>query len=279
MGGAHVSIDLLFIVELVILGCVTGTLAGLLGIGGGMVLVPSLTFLFTQHNIPADFIVKMAIATSLATILFTSLSSVRAHHKRGAVRWDVVKLLAPGVVIGSLAGAQIAKFLPSSSLALFFAVFVSYSAIQMFLNKKPKPSRQLPKGAGMLGTGAGIGALSSLVGAGGGFISVPFLAWCNVPIHSAVATSAALGFPIALAGSVGYIYAGWNLHGVPAGAFGYVHMPALVLIAATSVFFAPLGARMAHNMDTKHLKRIFAILLFALAAYMAAKGLMPLLSA
>ena len=267
------SIDLLFAVELLALGCVTGVLAGLLGIGGGMLLVPALTFLFTQQGFPHEFIVKMAVATSLGTILFTSLSSVRAHHKRGAVLWGVVKLLAPGVVVGSLVGAQIAKLLPSALLAMIFAVFVAYSAVQMFIGKKPKPSRELPQGAGMFGAGTVIGTLSSIVGAGGGFISVPFMAWCNVPIHAAVATSAALGFPIALAGTVGYIYAGWGLHNVPAGAFGYLHMPALVLIAVGSVFFAPIGARLAHSMDVKQLKRAFAMLLFVLAAYMASKGL------
>ncbi|MDO8720175.1 MAG: sulfite exporter TauE/SafE family protein [Polaromonas sp.] len=267
------NIDPVLIVELLVMGCVSGFLAGLLGIGGGMVLVPALTFIGTAKGFPADYVVKMAVATSLATILFTSLSSVRAHHKRGAVRWDVVKLLAPGIVVGSLLGAQIAKLLSTKSLALVFAVFVSYSALQMFIDKKPKPSRQLPQGAGMIGAGTVIGTLSALVGAGGGFISVPFMAWCNVAIHTAVATSAALGFPIALAGTIGYIYAGWNLQGVPVGSFGYLYLPALVLIAVTSVLFAPLGAKAAHKLDVKQLKRVFACLLFLLAAYMASKGL------
>ncbi|WP_332750042.1 sulfite exporter TauE/SafE family protein [Hydrogenophaga sp.] len=267
------SLDPLLIAELLALGCVGGFLAGLLGIGGGMLLVPALTFIASAQGFPADYVVKMAVATSLATILFTSLSSVRAHHKRGAIRWDVVKLLAPGVVAGSLLGAQIAKLLSTKTLALVFAVFVSYSALQMFIDKKPKPSRQLPQGVGMFGSGTLIGTLSALVGAGGGFISVPFMAWCNVPIHTAVATSAALGFPIALAGSMGYIFAGWDLQAVPAGSFGYLYLPALVLIAATSVLFAPLGAKAAHTLNVRQLKRVFACLLFVLAAYMASKGL------
>ena len=229
------NIDPVLIVELLVMGCISGFLAGLLGIGGGMVLVPALTFIGTAKGFPSDYVVKMAVATSLATILFTSLSSVRAHHKRGAVRWDIVRLLAPGIVVGSLIGAQIAKLLSTKSLALAFAVFVSYSALQMFIDQKPKPARQLPQGAGMIGAGTVIGTLSALVGAGGGFISVPFMAWCNVAIHAAVATSAALGFPIALAGTIGYIYAGWNLQGVPVGSFGYLYLPALVLIAVTSV--------------------------------------------
>lgn len=259
--------------ELLALGCISGFLAGLLGIGGGMLLVPALTFIATVQGFPAGYVVKMAVATSLATILFTSLSSVRAHHQRGAVRWGVVKLLAPGIVAGSLLGAQIARLLSARTLALVFAVFVTYSAVQMFIDKKPKPSRQLPQGAGMFGSGTVIGTLSSLVGAGGGFISVPFMAWCNVPIHTAVATSAALGFPIALAGTIGYLYAGWNLQGVPDGSFGYLYLPALALIAATSVLFAPFGARAAHKLDVRQLKRAFACLLFVLAAYMASRGL------
>jgi uncharacterized membrane protein YfcA len=267
------GIDWVLVAELLVLGCVSGFLAGLLGIGGGMLLVPALTFLASAQGFATDYVVKMAVATSLATILFTSLSSVRAHHRRGAVRWDVVRLLAPGIVIGSLLGAQIARLLSTRMLALVFAVFVSYSAVQMFIDKKPKPSRQLPQGAGMFGAGGVIGTLSSLVGAGGGFISVPFMAWCNVPIHTAVATSSALGFPIALAGTVGYVLAGWNLQGAPGGSVGYLYLPALVLIAFTSVLFAPVGAAAAHQLNVRQLKRAFAVLLFVLAAYMAGKGL------
>jgi uncharacterized membrane protein YfcA len=266
------GIDGALLAELLVLGIATGFLAGLLGIGGGMLMVPIMTLLLTHEGLPAQHVVKMAIATSLATICFTSVASVRSHHARGAVRWDVVKLLAPGIVIGSLAGAQLTKALPSAVLAVLFAVFVAFSGTQMLLDRKPKPTRQLPQGAGMLGSGAGIGVLSALVGAGGGFISVPFMEWCNVPIHNAVATSAALGFPIALAGTVGYIVAGWSLPEMPPGALGYIYMPALVALAAASVVTAPLGAHVAHGLDMRQLKRVFAILLYVLAAYMLWKG-------
>ena len=261
------------ILGLLLLGALTGFLAGLLGIGGGMVMVPFLTLLLSSKGMPSQYIVKVAIATSLATICFTSIASVRSHRRRGAVRWDIVKLLAPGIVVGSLLGAQIAKLLPAQALALLFAVFVAFSGTQMLLDRKPKPTRQLPSGAGMLGSGGLIGTLASLVGAGGGFISVPFMTWCNVPIHNAVGTSAALGFPIALAGTAGYIYAGWSLHGMPPGTLGFIYVPALIAIAVGSVATAPLGARAAHGMNTAQLKRVFALLLFALAAYMLYKGL------
>jgi uncharacterized membrane protein YfcA len=261
------------LLALLLLGAAVGFTAGLLGVGGGMLLVPFLTYLFTYLAFPAQHIVHMAIATSLSTILFTSVSSVLAHHKRGAVLWPVVRLLAPGIIIGSLIGAQVAGRMSTTTLALFFAIFVGFSATQMLLDKKPKPSRQLPRSWGMLGTGAGIGTLSSLVGAGGGFISVPFMTWCNISIHHAVATSAALGFPLALAGAVGYIVAGLSLTAMPAGTLGYINLPALFCIVITSVLFAPLGAHTAHALPVKKLKRVFAMLLYVLAAYMFYKGL------
>lgn len=261
-----------FIALLVLLGCATGFAAGLLGLGGGMLLVPFLTMLFSAEHFPAKSLVHMAIATSLATILFTSMSSVRAHHQRGAVLWQVVKVLAPGIFVGSLIGAQIAGALPTFWLALAFAVFVGFSATQMLLDRKPAPHRDLPRPLGMFGIGNGIGFLSSLVGAGGGFISVPFMIWCNVKMHNAVATSAALGFPIAAAGTIGYVVAGFRAGPLPAGSLGFVHLPALAAVAVGSVLTAPLGARVAHALDTKPLKRIFAAALYVLAGYMLYKA-------
>jgi uncharacterized protein len=223
--------------------------------------------------VPAGMAVKMAIATSMATILFTSLSSVRAHHRRGAVRWPLVKGLAPGIVLGGLvAGAGMFALLKGQALALFFGLFVSFSATQMLTGRKPKPSRDMPGPIGQGAAGAGIGMLSGLVGAGGGFVSVPFMTWCNVPIHQAVATSAALGFPIALANTLGYIVGGWHLPAALSGAWGYLYLPALVLIAVASVTMAPLGAKAAHRMDVVQLKRAFAALLYALAGYMLWKA-------
>ncbi len=267
-------LDPLLIAELAVLGLVTGFLAGLLGVGGGMMMVPFITFILAQRGVEADLAVKMAIATSMATIIFTSISSVRAHHKRGAVRWDIVKGLAPGIVLGAaIASLGIFALLKGSWLALFFAAFVSFSATQMLLDKKPKATRTLPGTPGLVGAGSVIGLLSGLVGAGGGFVSVPFMAWCNVAIHSAVATSAALGFPIAVANAIGYVIAGQNLQNLPAGSFGYIYLPALLVIASMSVLMAPLGVKAAHALPVKSLKRVFAALLYMLAAYMLYKGL------
>jgi uncharacterized membrane protein YfcA len=263
------------ILELAALGVCTGFLAGLLGIGGGMVMVPFLTFMLSLRGVNADLAVKMAIATSMATIIFTSISSVRAHHKRGAVRWDLVKGLAPGIVLGSMIGSLgVFVILKGTYLAIFFGLFVGFSATQMFLDKKPAPSRQVPGTVGLIGAGSAIGFLSGLVGAGGGFISVPFMAWCNVAIHNAVATSAALGFPIAVANVLGYVVSGLSVEGLPADAIGFIWVPALVVIAVCSVFTAPLGAKAAHMLPVKKLKRIFGSVLYVLAIYMFYKGIM-----
>ncbi len=267
------SLEPLLIAQLLILGVGTGFLAGLLGIGGGMILVPFLTYIMGKQGLSPDLAVKMAIATSMATIIFTSISSVRAHHKRGAVRWDIVKGLAPGIVIGGLvASLGVFALLKGAWLAIFFGLFVTFSATQMFLDKKPAPTRQIPGTAGQLAGGGVIGFLSGLVGAGGGFISVPFMTWCNVAIHNAVATSAALGFPIAVVNAIGYAVSGQRVSGLPESSLGYIWLPALALIAFTSVFMAPLGARAAHAMDVKRLKRVFACILYVLAAYMLYKG-------
>jgi uncharacterized protein len=261
------SLEPLLILELALLGIATGFLAGLLGIGGGMLMVPFITIILTAKGFPGEYTVKMAVATSLATICFTSLSSVRAHHRRGAVLWPIVWLLAPGILLGSLLGAQVAVALPGKVLSILFAVFVAFSATQMFLNRRPKPTRTLPGRLGTFGMGGLIGLLSSLVGAGGAFISVPFMTWCNVKIHDAVGTSAALGFPIAFAGTLGYIWAGQGLPQMPPGSVGYLYLPGLIVVSMASMAMAPLGARTAHRMDIQPLRKLFAVVLYILAAY------------
>jgi len=265
--------DPALIASLLALGAASGFAAGLMGVGGGMLLVPFLTAIFSAMQFAHEHVIHLAVATSLATIAFTSVSSVRAHHRRGAVLWHVVRVFAPGILIGSLAGAHVAASFPTVWLAYGFAFFLAFSATQLLRDSKPKPHRELPRAPGMFAAGTVIGVLSSFLGGGGGFASVPFMVWCNVPIHNAIATSAALGFPIAVAGTIGYIIAGWHAPDLPAGSAGFVYLPALAAVAAASVFTAPLGARVAHGMNTKLLKRVFAGLLLVLAAYMLAKAL------
>lgn len=255
------------VLELLAIGVCTGFLAGLLGIGGGMLMVPFLTIILTAKGYPGEYTVKMAVATSLATICFTSIASVRAHSRRGAVLWPVVVRLAPGILVGSMVGAQLAVALPGKALGVLFAVFVAFSATQMFLDRKPKPTRTLPGTVPMFLVGNLIGVLSALVGAGGAFVSVPFMTWCNVKIHEAVGTSSALGFPIAFAGTLSYIWAGRNLPQMPPGSLGYLYLPGLAVISVASMTLAPWGARTAHAMDIRPLKRAFAVVLYGLAAY------------
>ena len=263
------DIPLLLIVELLALGTVVGFLAGLLGVGGGMMMVPVMTWLLHQRGVDNGVAVKMAIATSMATILFTSLSSVRAHHRLGAVRWDIARSMAPGIVLGGLAaGAGAFALLKGQGLALFFAVFIGWTALKMLRDNKPKPGREMPGALGTASVGAGIGFLSGLVGAGGAFLSVPFMTWCNVPPRHAVGTSAALGFPIAAASTAGYVVAGWSLPAALPGAFGYLYLPALAIVSVASMTLAPLGARTAQRVNVKVLKRLFALLLLTLAASM-----------
>lgn len=260
--------------ELLLLGGVAGFLAGLLGVGGGMMMVPFVTFFLSHRGVDPALAVKMAIATSMATIVFTSISSLRAHHARGAVRWPIVRAMSPGIVAGGLlAGGGAFTLLKGAWLALAFALFVGYSATRMLLRRGAAATRGLPGAVGQSAAGMGIGFLSALVGAGGAFLSVPFMTRCGVPIHNAVATSAAIGLPIALASTAGYVIGGWNLASPVPGALGYVVLPMLLVIAAASMSTAPLGARVAHATDMRKLSVVFAALLYALAAYMVWRGL------
>lgn len=249
-------------------GAGAGILAGLLGVGGGVVIVPALVFAFTGLGYPAEHIMHLALGTSLASIMFTSISSFRAHHKRGAVLWNVVKAITPGIIVGTYAGSYVASLLSTGFLKGFFVVFLYWVSIQMLLNFKPKPKRTLPGAPGMFAAGSTIGVVSSLVGIGGGSLSVPFMAWCNIPMHTAVGTSAAIGFPIAVAGAVGYLVNGLSTQGLPPMSLGYISIPALIGVAGMSVLTAPLGARLAHALPVDKLKKIFALLLIITATRM-----------
>jgi hypothetical protein len=246
-------------------GAFAGLLAGLLGVGGGLVIVPVLVLGFATQGVAQEVQMHLAVGTSLATIIFTSLSSVAAHHRRGAVAWEVVRAMTPGIVLGALGGAVIARLLPPLSLRTLFGVFELMVALQIAWNLKPAPHRTLPGGLGLGGAGALIGTLSALLGIGGGTLTVPFLLWCNVTIQRAIATSAACGLPIAVAGATGFVIAGWHHPQLPAWSSGYLYWPALLGISAASVLFAPLGAHLAHHLPTLVLKRLFALLLLGLA--------------
>lgn len=249
-------------------GAVAGLLAGLLGIGGGLVIVPMLVFCFSLEHISPAVTMHLALGTSMASIIFTSVSSFRAHHKRGAVEWPLVRRIVLGIFVGTFLGSCLAARMSTGFLKGFFVVFLYYVASQMLLNKKPKPSRQLPGALGTFAVGNIIGAFSSLVGIGGGTLSVPFMTWCNIPVHRAIGTSAAIGFPIAIAGTVGYLVNGWNAGHLPPHSVGFIYLPALVGLVATSVLTAPFGVRLAHSLPVDRLKKVFAILLYVVGTRM-----------
>jgi uncharacterized protein len=249
-------------------GMIAGVLAGLLGIGGGLIIVPMVVFALTWQGMPGEHIMHIALGTSMASIIFTSFSSFWAHHKRGAVHWTIVRRIVPGILTGTFLGACLASIMSTNLLKCFFVLFIYYVAGQMLLKKTPKPLRGLPGTVGMFGVGNTIGVVSSLVGIGGGTLSVPFMMWCNIAVHEAIGTSAAIGFPIAIGGTVGYIFNGWNIANLPGHSFGFIYFPALAGIVCASMLTAPLGVRLAHSLPVAGLKRVFAVLLLIVGTRM-----------
>ncbi|GAB7078451.1 sulfite exporter TauE/SafE family protein [Megalodesulfovibrio paquesii] len=261
------------IIMYVIVGALAGLLAGLFGIGGGLVIVPMLLFCFARQGIPNDVIMQIALATSMASICFTSVSSFRAHHRRGAVDWNIVKGIAGGVLLGTFLGSFVASALPTATLKVFFVIFLYYVATQMLLGKQPKATREIPGLGKLLGAGGVIGVVSALVGIGGGTLSVPFMVWHNVPLHRAIGTSAAIGFPIAVAGTLGYIVNGAGVEARPDYSLGYIYLPALLGIVIVSVITAPWGVKLAHSLPVGKLKKAFAILLYVVGTRMLINAL------
>ena len=257
-----------YIIIYLMVGSVAGILAGLLGIGGGLVIVPLLTTLFTSQGIHQDVIVHLALGTSLASIVFTSISSVRSHYKRGSVSWGVVARITPGIVAGTYLGTWVAAMLSTNILKGFFGLFILYVATQMLVGLKLKAGRTVPGTVGIFSAGCGIGLFSSLAGIGGGTLGVPFLTWSNIKIHKAIGTAAGIGLPIAITGALGYAINGWGALNLPAHCLGYVSLPALAGIVCASVLMAPVGVKLAHSLPVEKLKKIFAVLLYAVSAKM-----------
>ena len=251
------------------IGAATGFFAGLLGIGGGTILVSSLALMFTAQGIPSAYVMHMAIGTSLAAIVAGAWASFRTHHRHGAVDWNVVRAMVPGVLTGALAGGVASRWLSTGFLKLFFLTFLVFVTAQMVFNLKPKAARGLPGRGPLAGVGVFIGASSSLFGGGAAAAGVPFLTWCGMTMHNAIGTVAAVGFPLAIAGALGYVIAGWGIEGLPRWSAGFVYVPAFVVISAASMLLAPFGARLAHRLRGPTLRRIFAIFLLAIGAKVA----------
>ena len=251
-----------------ITGACAGVLAGLLGVGGGLVIVPVLAVLFARHGFAADTTMHYAVGSSLATIVPTSISSLLAHHRRGGVHWPVVRQLVPGILAGALASAWLAQQLSSTRLALVFGVFAIVVAVSLFIGAQPAAHRPLPGRLGLGMAGSVIGLLSGLLGIGGGSLTVPWLLWHREDMRLAVGTSAALGLPIALAGTLGFVLSGLHAPAQPGLNSGYVYWPAVAAIVLASVPMAPLGARLAHHLPRATLQRVFAVLLVIIGAKM-----------
>lgn len=258
-----------WIAAYLVAGAGVGFLAGLLGIGGGMTLVPILAMLFTAQELAPEYSVHLALGTGMASVLFTSSASVREHHRHQAVDWHIVRRMAPGMVVGTLFSTVAAGWISQRALALAFTIIVFGGATQILLGKKPASARHLPSAAALLFAGTGIGIICGLVSAGGAFLTVPFMLFCGVAMLTAIGTGAALGIPVAVVGTIGYIVSGLPVAELPRYSAGFVFLPALAALVLASVTTAPWGARMAHRMPVKILRRVFACLLYALATKMA----------
>ncbi len=253
-------------------GAVAGLMAGLLGIGGGLIIVPALAIVFAQQGFGADTVMHYAVGTSLATIIPTSISSLLAHQRRGSVHWTVVRRMVPGILMGALASAWLAKQLSSTTMAVLFGIFMLLVAAHLLLGAIPAPHRPLP-GAGWLGvTGSVIGLVSGLLGIGGGTLTVPFLLWNRVDIRLAVGTAATIGLPIALAGTLGFILSGFHGAQQPGYNSGFIYWPAVAAVVLASVPAALLGARLAHYLPRVILQRLFALLLVIVGVKMVLGG-------
>jgi uncharacterized membrane protein YfcA len=277
------AFDPLYLLIYLAAGVFVGFFAGLLGIGGGSVMVPILSLTFVKLGYSNEHVIHMALATSMATILPGAFASTRTHHAHKAVNWVVVKKMTPGILVGTLVGTVFAYFSSTTFLKYFFVGFMFFLAAQLVFGPKPRAApaapevagstaqanRTLPRTAGMVSFGALMGFVSSLAGIGGAVLTISFLTWCNVKIHEAIGTSAAVGFPIALAGTVGYVVTGMMDHDLPEWSLGYVYMPAFFGIALTSFFAAPIGAELAHKLPVAMLKKVFMVFLVALAIKMA----------
>ncbi len=256
------------VVVFLLLGVLVGVMAGLLGIGGGGILVPVFTTIFMYLDFPKDSVVHIALGTSMACIAVTSFSSMRAHHANGAVIWSLAKIMTPGMIVGTFSATFLAAYLSSKALAIFFAIFMAYVSYQMFRSRKAHAGSGHASKVELRLVTLGIGAISALVSIGGGSLTVPYLNWRSVEIRKAIGTSAALGFPIAIAGTLGYLINGVMNAASAEYTWGFIYLPAVLLVSIPSFFTAPLGARLTQKLPVQTLKKIFGVLLVLLSLKM-----------
>ncbi len=259
---------MIWIAAYLLSGALVGLLAGLLGLGGGMTLVPILSALFSAQSLAPGYIVHLALGTGMASMVFTSFASVREHHRLGSVDWPVARRMVPGILLGSFAASAASGWFSQRTLAIAYGVIAVVGAAQLLRSTRPQAARTLP-GTGWLTLWMfGIGIVCGLMSAGGAFLTVPFMIYCGVAVRAAIGTGAAIGWPVAVFGTIGYVISGWPVQGLPAGSLGFVYLPALAALVAASKVFAPIGARLMHRLPVAVLRRMFAVLLTGLALKM-----------
>jgi len=249
-------------------GVISGIVSGLLGTGGGIIIVPFIAWLLNKHGMPADTIMQTAIATSLATIIITSMSAILAQHRRRAIQWHVVKALTPGIALGAWFGADLAHFLSSDLLAGIFGSFLFINGLRTIADMQPSSHRQLPSPVALGFAGSALGGLSTLLGIGGGTLTVPYMLWHNIPIKKAIALGSACGLPIAIFGALSFIVIGSQASALPAGNIGYINLPAFLGISCTSLFAATFGVHLSHRLSTRALKQVFSVILIGVGLKM-----------
>lgn len=249
-------------------GALVGLWAGLLGAGGGVILVPLLHVTLAWQGVDDSIIHHMAIATTMANILFTSSMATYSHHKRGAVPWKTVIWMVPGILAGSFAGSYVTAWIPAAPLTLAFGLFLVYAGIQMFVSIKPKASRHMPGVCGQIVMGFVIGVVSGLLGIGGAALTTVALLVCGLPILPVIAASGAFGFPIAVAGCIGYALTAWNHPGLPEYSLGFIYLPALLGLVPASMLLTPAGVRLSHSLPQKTLRRVMGTFLLFIAVRM-----------
>lgn len=269
------SLELVNILHFALTGIAAGIIAGTLGVGGGVIIVPSLLYLFARQGMDPALAIKLAVATSLSTIIVTSISAILAQMKRGAILWQVVRRWTPYILLGAFLSGTVASLLPAFALQAFIGCFLTYAGINMLRRWTPNPRRQLPGGVGTAGAGTFVGLVSGMAGIAGGNVIIPLLVASNVPMQNAVATSITLALPIATAGTIGFVYAGWHSLGLPAWSLGYVYLPALLGIATFTFLSVPFGVALSHRLPAPRLKRIFGLLVLLVAARILWKAFFP----
>lgn len=258
-------LDIPLILLLLLAGSLAGFIAGLFGVGGGIVVVPVALWVLHAQNVESDYIQHIAVGTSLSVMVFSTFVSSLGHYRKKVIHFGVFKSMAPGIVIGSITGSMLASYIPSKSLQVVFIVFAYLVSVKTLLGYNPNSAWSLPKPAGIFGVGSLVGGISGLLGIGGGVFNVPFLLACKVPIKNAVGTSATLSWSVAISGAISYIWSGLQIDNLPEGTLGFCYLPvALTLVITTSVF-APLGVKLAHALPAKPMRIIFGLMLLVVS--------------